>query len=294
VQLLPKFEGKTMTQLGILHPGQMGISIAASAQNSGCQVYWVSEERSEQTQQRAAEHHLIETETLTDLCQNCEVLVSVCPPHAADAVAQAVIAAGFQGLYVDANAIAPQRAIRMGQRMQVAEIDFVDGGIIGGPAWEAGRTWLYLSGPRAQAVADCFAAGPLETQVIGTEIGKASALKMCFAAYTKGTTALLSGILATAESLGVRQELENQWSRDGSDFASQTQNRVRRATAKAWRFEGEMKEIAATLASTGIPGGFHTSAAEIYRRMADFKDSAETPELEAVLAALLLLPRDGN
>ena len=66
-----------MTQLGILHPGQMGISIAPSAQNSGCQVYWVSEERSEQTRQRAAEHHLIETETLTDLCQNCEVLVSV-------------------------------------------------------------------------------------------------------------------------------------------------------------------------------------------------------------------------
>lgn len=283
-----------MTNLGILHPGQMGIFVAASSQNSRSQVYWVSEGRSEQTRQRAEEHHLAEVQTLAELCQRCEVIASVCPPHAADAVAQQVIAAGFQGLYVDANAIAPQRTIPMGQRLQTAGIEFVDGGIIGGPAWGSGRTWLYLSGPQAQAAADCFAGGPLETQVIGTEIGKASALKMCFAAYTKGTTALLSGILAAAESLGVRNELEAQWSRDGSDFASQTQNRVRRVTAKAWRFEGEMKEIAATLASASIPGGFHIAAAEIYRRMAGFKDAPETPELEAVLAALLLLPRDDD
>ena len=283
-----------MTKLGILHPGQMGISVAASAQNSGCEVYWVSEGRSEQTRQRAEKHHLIEVQTLAELCQRCEVIVSVCPPHAADAVAQDVIGVGFQGLYVDANAIAPQRAIPIGQRMQAAGIDFVDGGIIGGPAWEPGRTWLYLSGPQAQVAANCFSAGPLETQVIGTEIGKASALKMCFAAYTKGTTALLSGILAAAESLGVREELEAQWSRGGSDFASQTQNRVRQVTDRAWRFEGEMKEIAATLASAGIPGGFHIAAAEIYRRMADFKDAPETPDLEAVLAALLLLPRNDD
>ena len=137
-------------------------------------------------------------------------------------------------------------------------------------------------------MADCFSKGPLETSIIGNEIGKASALKMCFAAYTKGTTALLCGILAAAEDLGVKDELETQWSHNGSDFATQTQNRVRRVTAKAWRFEGEMKEIASTLAGVSIPGGFHIAAAEIYRRMANFKDAPETPELEDVLAALLL------
>jgi hypothetical protein len=110
---------------------------------------------------------------------------------------------------------------------------------------------------------------------------------MCFAAYTKGTTALLSAILATAEKLNVRAELENQWSRGGSDFAVQTQNRVRRVTAKAWRFAGEMEEIAATFEAAGLPGGFHLAAHEVYQRMAQFKDAPEVPELAEVLQSLL-------
>jgi hypothetical protein len=110
---------------------------------------------------------------------------------------------------------------------------------------------------------------------------------MVFAAYTKGTSALLALILAGAESLGVRPALEQQWSRYWPDFVEETQQRVRRVTATAWRFEGEMHEIAATFESVGLPGGFHESAAEIYGRITDFKDAAETPELEEVLAALL-------
>ncbi|MCK7519679.1 MAG: DUF1932 domain-containing protein [Ignavibacteriales bacterium] len=44
-------------------------------------------------------------------------------------------------------------------------------------------------------------------------------------------------------------------------------------TAKAWRFEGEMHEIASTFEGAGLPDGFHEAAAEIYHRMAGFKDS---------------------
>jgi hypothetical protein len=126
----------------------------------------------------------------------------------------------------------------------------------------------------------------LETAVIGSEIGKASALKMCYAAYTKGTTALLSAILATAEQFDVRSELENEWSRGGSDFAAQSQNRVRHVTAKAWRFAGEMEEIAATFEAAGLPGGFHLAAHDIYQRLAHFKDAPNLPELAKILTAL--------
>ena len=115
----------------------------------------------------------------------------------------------------------------------------------------------------------------------------ASALKMCFAAYTKGTTALLAAILATAESLGVREALFEQWNRDGSDFAGQTTQRVRRVTAKAWRFAGEMEEIATTFREAGMSGDFHAAAADIYRRLASFKGATTTPSLEDVLDALL-------
>jgi 3-hydroxyisobutyrate dehydrogenase-like beta-hydroxyacid dehydrogenase len=151
----------------------------------------------------------------------------------------------------------------------------------------AGGTWLYLAGREAQRVAACFAAGPLQPEVIGETIGKASALKMCYAALSKGTTALLSAVVAAAEGLEVREELERQWSRDDSGLAQHAGDRVRRVTAKAWRFAGEMDEIAATFAGAGLPGGFHEAAADLYRRLAGFRGQAAPPALSEVLDALL-------
>ena len=276
-----------MNKIGILHPGQMGISIAASAINNGHQVYWLAQDRSDQTRARAKKFNLIEIDSLFRFCQTCEIIISICPPHAAEEVASSVSESQFDGLYLDANAISPQRTISMGQMLEAEGIQFVDGGIIGGPAWKPKETWLYLSGAYAQDIAACFSNGPLETKIIGNEIGKASALKMCYAAYTKGTTALLSAILAAAESLDVREELYQQWNMDEQGFSEQVNRRVARVTAKAWRFEGEMKEIASTFRAEGLPDGFHLAAADIYHRTASFKDSREAAPLDDVLKVLL-------
>ena len=137
----------TPQRIGFLHPGDMGISIAASAQNAGNEIYWASEGRSPDTQARAAKYGLRDAHTLAKLCAECAIIVSVCPPHAAEQVAQQVLATGFGGMYLDANAIAPQRAERIGATMAAAGVSFVDGGIIGGPAWTPGSTWLYLARP---------------------------------------------------------------------------------------------------------------------------------------------------
>lgn len=273
--------------IGLLHPGAMGISVAASALRSGHQVCYASEGRSQATRTRAAEHNLRDLGALAELCETCSIIISLCPPHAAEDVASHVIARGFQGLYLDANAISPQKAQRIGEKLSEAGISFVDGGIIGGPAWTPGETWLYLSGKDADRIADCFSAGPLEVSSLGEEIGKASALKMCYAAYTKGTTALLSAILALAEASGVRYELETQWERDEPGFSAQAERHARRVTAKAWRFAGEMDEIASTFKSVGLPDGFHAAAGDVYQRLAGFKDVGELPELKDVLFALL-------
>jgi 3-hydroxyisobutyrate dehydrogenase-like beta-hydroxyacid dehydrogenase len=280
-------------KVGILHPGMMGISVAATVQNSGHTVYWASEGRSRQTHERAEKFNLNDTDTLAGLCETCTVIVSVCPPHAAEEVAQQVLAHSFRGFYLDVNAISPQRAVRIGKAMIEAGANFVDGGIIGEPAWEPQKTWLYLSGEKAEEASTCFSGGPLEMGVIGAAVGKASALKMCYAAYTKGTTALLCAILATAEVLGVREELATQWSRDWANFGEQSGQRVRQVTAKAWRFAGEMAEIAATFREAGLPGEFHAAAEMIYRRIAGFKDAPSAPALEEVLKTLIQPPEDG-
>jgi 3-hydroxyisobutyrate dehydrogenase-like beta-hydroxyacid dehydrogenase len=273
-------------RIGFLHPGAMGVSLAATAKNSGHKSFWASSQRSPATRQRAETHGLFELSTVEELCEQCSVIVSVCPPHAATDVAKAVCSSSFSGIFVDVNAISPQRAQQIDQLLSAAQIDFVDGGIIGPPAWTADKTWLYLSGPSAGRIAKCFSRGPLEVEVIGHEAGKASALKMCFAANSKGTTALLSAIMAAADRLGIRQELENQWSRHGSDFAQSATHRIRKASAKGWRFAGEMDEIASTFTAVGLPEGFHFAAADIYRRMACFKDAGQEPSLEDIIDTL--------
>lgn len=273
--------------IGFLHPGAMGISLAVIAQNSGHQAYWVSQNRSSDTRSRAEKHDLVAVETLQDLCKRCAIIISVCPPHAAIEVAAQVVDCSFKGIFADFNAISPQKAQRIGQSMCHSGVEFIDGGIIGPPAWIPDTTWLYLSGQAASQVADCFKGGPLAVEVIGSEIGKASGLKMCFAANTKGTTALLCAIVAAAEKMGVRQELENQWSRNNSDFVEKTRDRIRNATAKAWRFSGEMEEISSTFQEAGLPGDFHLAASDIYQRIAGFKNSSETPSIDDVLEALL-------
>ena len=272
--------------VGILHPGQMGISIAASAQNSGYEVYWAPEGRSPETHARAEDHNLKRTNSLADLCEKCSFIICVCPPDAAEDVAMEVAGHGFQGLYLDANAISPQRTKRIEEILIESGATFVDGSIIGGPAWEPNRTWLHLAGDAASLAASYFSSGPLETNVIGAEIGQAAAIKMCFAAYTKGTSALLSAILAAAEAYDVREELNQQWSRYWPEFPEETAERVRRVVLKAWRFAGEMEEMADTFEAAGIPGEFHKGSSRIYRRTAGFKDHP-SPVLDDVLTALM-------
>ncbi|MFC2078409.1 DUF1932 domain-containing protein [Candidatus Bipolaricaulota bacterium] len=273
--------------IGVLHPGNMGVSVAASIKAAGNEVIWASDGRSDATRERASKAGLKDVTTLASLCGACSIIVSVCPPHAAETVSQQVLGHGFTGLYLDANAISPQTAVAIGEKVATAGGSFVDGGIIGGPAWESGHTWLYLSGAAADESAAILKGGPLEIAAIGSDPGNASALKMCYAAYTKGTSALLSAIMAAATHYGVRADLERQWSREGSDFADKTTARVRRVTSKAWRFIGEMEEIAATFRAAGLPDGFHEAAADVYRRMAGLEELPDTPSLEHVLSRLL-------
>lgn len=269
-------------RIGILHPGEMGSAVAASMQSGGNEVYWASEGRSSHTRERAAGLGLVDVLTVARLCETCSAIVSVCPPEFADGVADQVRSLAFDGLYADANAISPERVRRMGERMRGSGIQFVDGSIIGVATRTPGSTWIYFSGERAAEAAEFFGAGgPIQAEAIEGEIGKASALKMCFAGYSKGSAALLCAVLALAEQLEVRELLERQWTRAA---ASPTTKTVVSVAPKAWRFAPEMQEIAATFEAAGLPSEFHRAAAEIYSALASFKDLR--PGMVDVLRAL--------
>lgn len=281
-----KSEG-TSPLIGILHPGMMGVFVAASMVSSGNKVFWASKRRSSASAERAEKHGLRDSGDLASLCNQCDVLVSVCPPHAAFDVAEQVVKSSFNGIYLDANAISPQKAQTIAALMGRAGIDFVDGGIIGGPDWDRGRTRLYLSGEKADEIRLLFAGGMLQTATIGVEVGRASALKMCYAAYTKGTSALLTAIFALADTHQVKHELAARWEEDWPGLYGASDKRIRKAALKAWRFEGEMAEIAETFSEAGLPGDFHGGAGQIYNRLGEFKNSPELPDIDAIVNAVL-------
>ena len=272
--------------IGFLHPGSMGVSIAASAIAGGNEALWASDGRGAETRQRAEEHGLTDVGSVEALCRESAVICSICPPAASEDVARAVAAAGFKGVFVDGNAISPERMAAVAEIVAAGGGDVVDGGIIGQPAWAAGTTYLYLSGPSRDTVAACFEGSHLGTVVMSEKVGEASGMKMCYAALTKGTAALLCGILATAEELGVREALYRQWEADGAGRSGEREKTVCGVPAKAWRWVDEMEEISRTFAGAGQPGGFHAASAEIFTRLSALKDGPHPTDVETVLAQL--------
>jgi 3-hydroxyisobutyrate dehydrogenase-like beta-hydroxyacid dehydrogenase len=246
--------------IGVLHPGAMGAALGAALVANDHEVLWVSAGRSDATRARAEAAGLVDVGSMDALAARSDVVISICPPEHAAAVAADVRDAGFAGVFVDANAISPETAARIAPS--------VDGGVIGGPPRVAGTTRLYLSGPGAADVGALFAGSVLDAPVLDDQIGTASALKMSYAAYTKGVSALLLALRETARSNGVDQYLLDEWAISQPDLAAVSELAAQSSGPKAWRWIAEMEEIASTFAAAGQPDGFHRAAAEVYRRVA--------------------------
>ncbi len=272
--------------IGVLHPGEMGAAVGAAARLNGAQVIWASDGRGDATRGRAGAAGLEDVGTVERLVAESRLILSICPPAAAVDVGREVAGLGFRGIYVDGNAVAPDTTIAIGDIVSGGGAAFVDGGLIGPPPHRPGTTRLYLSGLGAADVAARFTEGPLTAIALDNRIGAASALKMAYAGWNKGSQALLLAIRALAAREGVDEALVREWALSMPDLAKRTEQAVSGNAKKAWRFVGEMHEIASTFAAVGLPEGFHQAAAEVFERMAHWKDAPTPPSLAEVQKAL--------
>jgi 3-hydroxyisobutyrate dehydrogenase-like beta-hydroxyacid dehydrogenase len=235
----------------------MGAAVGSALLGNGHDVLWASQGRSPETERRAGEAGLRDVGSVGALLAEADVVFSIVPPHAASAVAADAV--GLDGLFVDANAVSPATV----RGLPPARL--VDGGLIGPPPLESGTTRLYLSGGEADTVAPLFAGSPLEARVIDGGVGAASALKMVYAAWSKGTAALLLAIRDVARSTGVEGPLLAEWDESAPELHARLARAEQAADTKGWRWIGEMEEIADTFAAAGQPDGFHRAAAQVYR-----------------------------
>jgi len=282
-----------MATVGLLHPGEMGAAVGGALVSVGHEVLWDPAGRSRASTGRAMAAGLTGV-TWDRLIAKSSVIMSVCPPHAALDVARQVAAAGYTGLYVDANAISVATAEQVSAVVTAAGATYVDGGIIGPPPESAGHTRLYLSGPQAGRVRPLFNRSPLDARIAEGPLYAASSVKMAYAAWTKGSSALLLAARALARASGVERTLLAEWSLSQPALGKQSERSAAAAAAKGWRWVAEMEEIAASMAAAGLPSGFHEAAADIYDRASRAEPAAnrrpaaaEPPSiLDTILSAL--------
>jgi 3-hydroxyisobutyrate dehydrogenase-like beta-hydroxyacid dehydrogenase len=269
--------------VGLLYPGEMGAAIGQCLVAAGHQVLWVPEGRSPASAARAAAAGLTAADSgLAGLIGQADVIISVVPPHAALDVARQV--AGFGGVYADANAVSPATAREIAQIVEAGGASYVDGGIIGTPPVAPGFIRFYLSGPRAGEVQGLFTGSEVDARVIPGSLTAASAVKMAYASWTKGSAALLLAARALAHAEGVEDALLEEWAVSQRGLAERSIRAAGSAAAKGWRWVAEMEEIAAAMTTVGLPEGFHLAAADVYRRAGD--DGSVDAILTALLAAL--------
>jgi 3-hydroxyisobutyrate dehydrogenase-like beta-hydroxyacid dehydrogenase len=249
-----------MTRIAMMHPGAMGAAVGAALTAVGHEVVWLPAGRSAATQRRAEAADLQPVDDMS----GCELVMSVVPPGAARATAEAI--AGFTGLVVDANAISPATAADVAAAIADGGGTYVDGGIIGPPPDQAGTTRLYLSGGAASEVAALFAGARIEARVLEAAETSASALKMSYASWTKISAALLLAARDAAAALGVEPALVAEWDLSQPQLADRWQAAHASAHSKGWRWTDEMREIARTFAAVDQPAEFGSAAALVYER----------------------------
>jgi 3-hydroxyisobutyrate dehydrogenase-like beta-hydroxyacid dehydrogenase len=276
---LPEREGERVVTVGLVHPGRMGAAVGRELAGAGTRVVWCAAGRSEATARRAREAGLEPVPDLAALAAASDLVVSLCPPAAAEEVAAAVAATGFDGVFVEANAISPARTRRIASLFGAV----LDGCVIGPPPSPSTGARLYLSGEprRAAEVAALFTGTAVEAVVIEGEAGRASALKMAFGSYNKASAALAAVSHALADAHGVGDELMAE-ARHLTLSPLAAPERLPSAAARAWRWAPEMEEGASTFRDAGLPDDLARAAAAVFERWAPDRDDFEISLADAL------------
>ena len=267
--------------VAILSPGDMGHAVGRALGDHGLEVITSLEGRSARTRRLASEGNFQDVPDLVELASRADLILSILVPSEAIGVARRV-ADAIRGSssappFVDCNAVSPQTAQVMSDIIGAAGGTFIDGSIIGGPPRAGASPRIYVSGPGSGVMSQLDGKG-ISVRPMGDEIGRASAIKMCYAAGTKGTSALHTALLTAAEALGVSRELATELKSSQPDVYARMEGQVPGLPIAAGRWIGEMEEIAATFEHVGVTPGFHEGAAAMFRLLAQTPFARETPE----------------
>lgn len=271
-----------LTTVAILSPGDMGHSVGRVLRHGGLRVVTCLQGRSPRSAGLAAAAGIEDLPDDESVVREAQIILSIVAPAGARSVGERMAAAcratGASPLVADCNAVAPQTAVETGHAVAAAGGRFVDAGIVGGPPQVGGAgPRIYASGEHSLALAALNDHG-LDIRPIGAEIGQASGLKMCYAAMSKGLTALGTELLVAAERLGLAEPLRAEMRSSLPTLLAWLERGVPSMPPKSGRWVAEMEEIAATFAAAGLTPSILQGAADMYRFVATTPLAEEKPE----------------
>jgi len=263
--------------VAIVAQGAMGSAVGQRLVERGIHVITSLAGRSEASAKRAKAAGMVPVSDQETA--RADFFLSIVPPS--DALSLAEKMAGIIGptnhkpIYVDCNAVNPPTKQQIGAVMIKAGCPFVDCSIIGMPPKEGASPALYASGEDAARFAPIGDFG-LDVRVIEGPIGAAAALKMSYAGITKGITALGAMMMLAATRGGVGEGLRKELELSQPHLLAWFMRSVPAMFPKAYRFVGEMEEIADFVGEDAAAGEMYEAIAEFYTRLAaDFEGKQE-------------------
>ena len=267
--------------VAILSPGDMGHAVGNLLRERGLKVLTCLEGRSARTKSLSDKAGIVDVPTMEALVVESQILLSITVsevvPTLCTQVATAVRETGAELLFAECNAIAPQVSREMEPIITESGARYVDASIVGGPPRDGSSPRFYASGEHAEELAQLRDCG-LDVRPVGQEIGQASGIKMCYAAMTKGSSALYAQLLLAAELMGLSDYVKDEFHHSQSAVMQRMERGLPGIPAKSRRWVSEMQEIEATFSHLGLTHHLFRGVTDMYRLIGGTPLGDETPE----------------
>lgn len=213
--------------------------------------------------QRLKGSSILAVRDIPELMTQCDIVLSLVTPHVAPRVAAQAAASPQHGLFIDFNSVAPTE--KQESATHFANNSYADGAILGSISTGVARIPLALAGPRAADAHTLLAAIGLRTAIIGSEVGDASALKMCRSIFMKGIECLLVETALAAARFGItRQVLESvEQTLTADSFQAAVNMLLTTHAVHCGRRSDEMQHVALMLEQMGLPNTMSIAARDL-------------------------------
>lgn len=281
---------RTPQTIGLLGMGQMGAAVARLLSDAGWRVVTACDGRSDRTREAARAAGAEDVGTLDTLVHEAPAVLSIMGSadavEVAEALARAVSAKDSRlRVYAECNLIAPADMRAIGARFAKAGVATLDIGIVGPPPGGGVNPVLYVAGPEDDLI-DALASSGLEMRHIGSELGRASALKVYSAAVWQGCVALVAEVVEAAENEGLGAMLVSDLASRQPQIFEWFEEALPHAQPRAARWTPDMQVVSRTMEHAGRSGAYHAAAGEYYALMAErFVQCAGTDPVRALLQA---------